>query len=162
MNLIRLTSAFQPVFRARLLRIVVLVMIIAPGSALAQDCDAIVLPFLNNDVQRLNQYPAHKMAYRCAFSQFSFEVADDVASGAPLHEISEVVDRFTGSNIPSDIKIDLNTLSYYQYDFNRFQGLHAEGPIYFHTPSSEHPYLVLVSFREAAERATKKMAQLGY
>lgn len=127
------------------------------GPLSAQDCDAIVLPKVNNDVQRLHAYPADKIAYYCTFSQSSFEVADAVAPNAPVHEISEVVDRFTGNPIPNEVHIDLNTLSYYQYDFNRFQGMHAGQTIYFHTPSSEHPYLVLVSYMEAERRTLAKM-----
>lgn len=127
------------------------------GSLSAQDCNAIVLPLVNNDVQRLNQYPSDKLAYRCAFSQCSFEVADVLDETAPLHEISEVKDIFTGEFLSPSVQIDLNVLSYYRYDFNRFQVIHADEPVYFRTAGSDHPYLVLVPKMLADQRAQEKI-----
>ncbi len=135
--------------------------ICSAGSLSAQDCDAIVLPKFKNDLQRFNQYPADKVLYYCAFSQFSFEVSDTLQAGVPVHDINEVRDLFTGEPMDRDVQIDLNVLSYYRYDFNRFQSIHAEGPIYFRTAGSEHSYLVLVPMRLAQQRAVDKMSQMG-
>ena len=131
------------------------------GTLFAQDCNVIVLPLVNNDVQRLNQYPSDKLAYRCAFSQCSFEVADELDENAPLHEISEVVDVFTGEHLSDDMDIDLNVLSYYRYDFSRFQVMHADEPVYFRTAGSAHPYLVLVPKMLADQRAMEKINNLS-
>lgn len=136
--------------------IFVFLLVATVGSLSAQDCNAIVLPLVNNDVQRLHQYPSDKLAYRCAFSQCSFEVADVLDETAPLHDISEVKDVFTGEYLASDVQIDLNLLSYYRYDFNRFQVLHADEPVYFRTAGSEHSYLVLVPKVLADQRAMEK------
>lgn len=136
--------------------------ILSAGTLSAQDCDAIVLPMFKNDVQRFNRYPVEKVAYYCAFSQFSFEVTDTLDENAPLHDISEVYDIFTGEHLAADVQIDLNVLSYYRYNFNGFQGMHAEGPIYFRTVGSEHAYLVLVPIRIAQKQAVDKMSQMEY
>lgn len=127
------------------------------GNLSAQDCNAIVLPLVNNDASRLAHYPADKLAYRCAFSQLSFEVTDILAEGAAVHDISEVKDVLTGVMLDRNVQIDLSVLSYYRYDFNRFQGMHADEYVYFHTPGSEHRYLVLVPRYLAQERAQEKM-----
>jgi len=131
------------------------------GTLSAQNCEAIVLPMLNNDANQLAMFPADKIAFHCAFSYYSFQVSDTLASAAPLHDISEVKDLLTGEQVSSDVNIDLDVLSYYRYDFNRFQIMHPEVPIYFHTRSSSHPYLVLVPVRVAEQRAQEKMDQ-GY
>ena len=136
--------------------------IYSAGSLSAQDCEAIVLPMVNNDAALLARYPADKIAYYCAFSQFSFEVADSLPTGAPVHEINEVQDVLTKVFLDKDVRIDLTALSYYRYDFSRFQGMHAQATVYFHTPGSEHAYLVLVPYSDAQIRAQEKLIQQSY
>lgn len=117
-------------------------------SLRAQNCDKIMLPYFGYDELRLQSYPDEKLAERCAYAHLSFTVADTLPQGAAVHDISEVLDKFTGEAIPQDIVINLDELSYFQYDFQRFRGLHYQQTVYFRTPGSEHPYLVLRSFRE--------------
>lgn len=139
-----------------------LMLVSSVGTLSAQNCEAIVLPFLDNDASRLVDYPAEKLAWRCAFSRHSFSLADTVPAAAPLHDISEVTDRFTGNPFPSDLAVNLDELSYYRYDFNRFQGLHPDLPVYFRTPASDRPYLVLVPIREAIRKAQEQTSGIGY
>lgn len=146
----------------KLLCFLAILFFCAGGTLSAQDCEAIVLPMMKNDASRLAQYPSDKIAYHCTFSQLSFEVSDTLPAGVPVYEINEVRDVFTGVSMDKNVKVDLNTLSYYQYDFNRFQGMHANEYIYFHTVGSEHLYLVLVPLTEVQRLTVEKMKQLGY
>lgn len=131
------------------------------SMAVAQNCEAIVLPLYNNDIQRLNQVPADKIEYRCVFSHFSFDVADELPSGVTALAISQVRDNYTGQFMTDDVQIDLNVLSYYQYDFSRFQILYPQQEIYFSTPASEHPYLVLHELSDVGYRTSVYMDSKG-
>lgn len=117
----------------------------------AQDCEVIMLPYFGNNVQKLQSYPAEKLAIRCAFARFSFTVADELGDEAYLYDISEVKNRFSGENLPADYKVNLDSLSYYGYNFDWFQGQHPYQTVYFRTPGSEHRYLVLRSMTATSQ-----------
>lgn len=119
----------------------------------AQDCEAIMLPYFNNDIQRLRAYPEPKLAVRCAMARLSFDVADSLPANAPLHSITEVHNRFTDEPLSESFVVDLNTLSYHGFNFDHFRGLHPDQTVYFSTPASDHPYLILRSFNDAAALA---------
>lgn len=124
----------------------------AMSTVSAQDCRAILLPYFNNDEARLNQYPADKQEVRCLYSTLQFDVADEVPIEAVELPITAVVDRFSDASLPSDFIVDLTTLSYYRYNFNHFQGVYPDQEIYFSTPASAHPYLVLHKLSDVVAR----------
>lgn len=125
-------------------------MLLAMAGAKAQDCEALVLPFFGGNAERMAQYPAEKLAYRCQYARNAFYVSDTVPAGVQVIEISEVKEKLTGKNLPANIRIDLATFSYYAYDFIDFQTRYpkCDVTLCFHTPGSEHPYLVLRSIDE--------------
>lgn len=125
-----------------------MVFLLSAMALKAQDCHKIMLPYFGYDENQMYSYPEEKLAYRCAFSRFSFYEADQVPEGAAVHDISEVTDRFTGEALSQQVSIDINVLSYYQYNFAQFRGLHYQQTVCFRTPGSAHPYLVLRSFRD--------------
>lgn len=125
------------------------------AEVFAQNCEEIVLPFFGNDTSRMESYPRMKLDYRCHFSKEAFYESDTIPAGAYLHQISEVVDVFTGQHLPADYVVDLEHLSYYRYSFHSMQVQFNETNkvLCFQTPSSAKPYLIVRSIQEIGERA---------
>lgn len=119
------------------------------------NCETLVLPYFHYDTAQMATYPAAKMAYRCAYAQAAFYESDTIPTGAILHDISEVREAYGTNYLPQTFVVDLNTLSYYAYNFKSFQLQFTECDkvICFSTPSSTHPYLVMRSLVEMGQRA---------
>ena len=131
-------------------------MLLAGASGLrAQNCETLVLPYFGYDSVRMAAYPEAKMIYRCAYAQAAFYESDTVPTGAIMHNISEVREMYGTATLPQDFVVDLNTLSYYAYNFKEFQlqFMECDKIICFSTPSSTHPYLVMRSIVEMGQRA---------
>jgi hypothetical protein len=139
-----------------------LLLFAAIGSLKAQDCEALVLPYFNNNVQQMAQYPAEKFEWRCAYAYAAFYESDTIPSGiSVVHNISEVRSIFTGDYLPASYVVDLNTLSIYAYNFRSLQTDPNSGyeRVCFSTPSSSHPYLVLRSMQEEFDYAHQLMEE---
>ena len=138
----------------RLILVAAAIMAIGVSGLRAQDCNAIMLPFFNGDAERLAAYPAEKLEWRCQYARNAFYWSDTVPEGAVVKSITEVVNRQTGIRMTADVQINLNTLSYYAYNFNDIQLIYPKPnvTICFSTPGSEHPYLVLRSIDETYYR----------
>lgn len=126
----------------------------------AQNCEALLLPYFGNDAARMEAYQSQvpdKFAWRCAYVRSAFYESDTIPAGAEQHSLSEVADMVSGSRLSSSLVVDLGTLSYYAYNFRQLQLQYPTGAtvIYFPTPSSAHPYLVLRSLDQINELATK-------
>lgn len=129
-------------------------MLLAVAGVRAQDCESIVLPLFGGDADRLADYPAEKLQWRCSYARNAFYVSDTVPPIAYMHSITEVKDIVTGESLPENFAVDLTTLSYYAYTFKQLQ-LTYRSPqtvICFATPGSAHPYLVLRSLSETYDR----------
>ena len=130
--------------------VIIAALFMAAIGANAQDCEAIMLPYFRGNVQNMENYrdwAPEKFDYRCIYAQAAFYVSDTVPAGMEVFSIKDVRDKITGAALPGDFVVDLNTLSYYAYNFGDFQvrkNSIMEGAC-FSTPSSEHPYLVLRS-----------------
>lgn len=126
----------------------------------AQDCDAIMLPYFNNNKSQMENYKneaREKFDCRCTFAITAFSEEDVLPEGVKVYDISDVKDRFTGAHLPSDFVVDLRTLSYYGYNFSSFHDpddIMAE--VYFRTPGSAHPYLKLHSSAEMNQVASRQ------
>ena len=129
-------------------------LLVAALSLNAQDCETFMLPFFQGDAARLAEYPAPKLDWRCRYAHNAFYESDVVPEGAQVISISEVTDKTTGKKLTDDFQVDLNTLCYYGYDFQRLQLRYPHGDvtICFPTPASKHPYLVLRSLDETYDR----------
>lgn len=116
----------------------------------AQNCETIMLPYFNGDVNAMNEYPDEKFEWRCEFARAAFYVSDAIPAGAEVYSITSVVSKEDGLSLPQDYQVDLTTLSYYAYNFKELQVQYPKGnvTICFSTPASEHPYLVLRSIDE--------------
>lgn len=131
--------------------IFVIAFVLAAMSAGAQNCDAIVLPMFGNDAQRMAEYPADKLLWFCLESQASFYESDTLPAGAVVYSITEVKELYGAkNNLPANYVVNLETLSFYAYNFEQFYFLYPEGntTICFSTPSSAHNYLVLRSVND--------------
>lgn len=116
----------------------------------AQNCEAIVLPFFGGDTEKLANYPAPKLQWRCDYSHNAFYVSDVVPEGAEVRQLSELTEKTTNQKLTEDFVVNLETLSYYAYNFQQLQLQYPKGDvtICFPTPKSEHAYLVLRSLDE--------------
>lgn len=138
--------------------IAVAAMLMVFGGLKAQDCDAIMLPFFKGDMQRMEEYKAvapEKFEYRCMISQSMMDVSDTIPQGALTFNINELTDILTGEKLPADFVVDINTISYYQYNFREFLAQlpsHREGMVCFSAPASEHPYLIIFANQDIKGR----------
>lgn len=142
-------------------RIVIVVALVMCAMGLkAQDCDAIMLSYFKGNVEQMELYKSRapeKFAYRCAFSSAAFMESDTIPAGVTVYNISEVKEMATGKQLSQNFVVDLNTLSYYAYNFSEFQMRHkmTGGVVCFSTPKSAHPYLVIRSIHEMGQIANK-------
>lgn len=146
------TSRKTPKKVKKMKRIVVLLALLA-ASAIglrAQNCEAIVLPMFNGDRAKMASCPVEKVDYHCRYSRNAFYLSDTVPEWAEMRSLSELKNKQTGKNLTEDFVVDLETLSYYAYNFSDLQCQYRETDIIicFPTPKSEHPYLVLRSVKE--------------
>lgn len=120
----------------------------ASAAVNAQDCDRILLSFFGGDVQKLQDYPAYKKAYRCAESYLSFYTADQAPEGVLVLDISAVKNVVTGEALTNDFVVDLESLSIYDYNFRELRYNNDNYALCFRTPASDKPFLVLRSYAE--------------
>lgn len=116
------------------------------SGAFAQDCEYILLPKFGNDYLKLVTYPTSKLDYFCRLSSNSLFVTDEVPQGATVYDITVLKDVQTGQNLPSNFRVNLDSLSLYAYDFARYRVVNESESVYFRTPGSEHQYLGLRSY----------------
>lgn len=111
----------------------------------AQNCNALVLPYFGGDTARMAQYPESKLDWYCLFAQSAFYESDTIPAGAEVHSLSEVLDKASLQPMSAQYVVNLSTLSYFAYNFEALQQEYRSGTkvVYFPTPYSTHPYLVL-------------------
>ena len=118
----------------------------------AQDCEAIVAPYLRlGNIDRA-EYPQPKFEWRCNFSHNTFFVTDQITEGATVFSISALRNLITDKTLPSNYSVNLETFSYWAYNFMDFQSQDYHRTIYFETPGSEHRYLGVRCWDEAYDR----------
>ena len=129
--------------------IVMLVLAVAmSANAQTRDCRQIVLPHVAYNQAVLDAMPQEKVSWYCRFSANAFFEADTLPTGAAVYDISALTSVQSGNTLSQSFVVDLETLSYYAYNFWDFQGLNPEQTVYFRTPSSRHPYLGVYSVQE--------------
>ena len=112
-------------------------------------CRDVVLPMVGGNEARVDSYPLEKLEWHCMFSRNSMYVANTMPADAFVYNISEVRDLATGKALPADYVVNLDSMSFYAFNFNEFRHRHYHSHIYFRTPSSPHAYLVLRTYDEA-------------
>lgn len=123
------------------------------GTAMAQDCEAIVGPFFTLNGIDPDNYPTDKYAYRCLFSQNSFFLTDQAPEGSTIYNLSELTDLLTGLKVPENFVINLDNFSIYRYDFREFQRYDHHRTVYFRLGrNNQYHYLAVRSYDEASRR----------
>lgn len=130
------------------LLIIASLIILGSTQMNAQDCKQIVLPHFNYNTALLDVCPDVKIEQMCQFSRNAFYWADSVPEGAMVFELGQLTFKRDGSHLSNNEVIDLNTLSYYAYDFEVFQAKDERHTIYFATPGSKGRYLAVRSHYE--------------
>lgn len=125
------------------------------GHTKAQNCEAIVEPYLTLHGYTAETYPEDKAEYRCLFSQASFFLTKDLPHGVTVFMITELTDLITGQKVTNDLTVDLNTFSYYRYNFFDFQRQDFDRTIYFQIGQGrDRVFLGVRCYNEAWRRAT--------
>lgn len=119
----------------------------------AQDCDAIVGPYLTIRGLDSTSYPIEKIEYFCRVSQNAFYLTNEVPEDAVVYNLRDLTNRITGQKISRDFVVDLNTLSLWEYNFLQFQVEHKNVTIYFRLgPKNTARFLAVRNYGEALDR----------
>lgn len=132
--------------------VLIAALMLSAAGVKAQDCEALILPYFGNNRAVMDRYPADKQDYYCMMARAAFYVSDTVPAGAEVVNFSEVQPYRGSAPLPANYVVDLNTLSYFAYNFEMFQKRNGfETTVCFSTPSSTHPYLVMRSYSDMME-----------
>lgn len=115
----------------------------------AQNCYEICLSYFRGDTVAYNACPQAKLDEICDQNRHFFFVTDEVGEGALVFDISEISSTITGLHPNINMVIDLNTFSYYAWNFYDFQKQDFYHTIYFRTPGSSHRYLAVRDINDA-------------
>ena len=134
--------------------IIATVLLVTAFGLKAQNCEALVLPHFNNNADVMHSVDVAKLDIICQYARNAFYESDTIPTGAQVLPITNVKDKNNMVPMSANIIVDLNTLSYYQYNFVDLQMQYQDQwtIICFPTPASSHPYLVLRSLNEMYDR----------
>ncbi len=118
------------------------------GKLQAQDCEYIVSGKFNFNTAKVSLFSPAKLDYYCRYSRNSFYVTNEVPAGAAVMNISVLKNIHTQEYLTMDYVVNLDSLSYYAYDFPRYQPMEFGQTLYFRTPNSEYQYLALRSYKD--------------
>lgn len=118
-----------------------------------RDCRAILYPLYVLEGVDSTTLPADKAEYYCNFSRCAFFITNEVPSDAIVNNITELTDRVTGKKVPNGFVADLNTISYWGYDYYTFRPRNYEKPIYFRMGRGNNvKYLGVRAYKETVSR----------
>ncbi|MBQ6068936.1 MAG: hypothetical protein IJK84_05480 [Bacteroidales bacterium] len=119
----------------------------------AQDCRSIVRPMYILEGMDSTTYPVEKEEIYCIISHNAFFITQEVPEGAIVNDIGDLTDLITGQKLPKDYVADLNTISYYRYNFDKFRGKDFKQTVYFRMgKKGDIKYLGVRSYPEAMAR----------
>ena len=133
-------------------------LMLAFAGLQAQDCEALILPKFQNNREYMERCPTDKQMYYCYVARSAFYESDTIPAGAVVKEIGEVREMWGQGYLPKDYVVNLNTLSYFGYNFEwlQLESRDSWTVLCFRTPASAHPYLVLRSYGEQREMADRQ------
>lgn len=126
----------------------IMVMMALAGKLQAQDCEYIVGCKYGHNAAAMSLLSPAKLDYYCRLSRNSMYVTNEVPSGARVIAISELKNVRTKEHLPMDFVVNMDSMSFYAYNFNDFQAMERNETVYFSTPNSEYPYLALRSYKD--------------
>lgn len=118
------------------------------GHLNAQDCRELLSAYFTANNIDPDDYPMEKMEWRCRYSHNAFYLTDKIPNDAIIHDITELSHVVTGEHPKKDFVVDLNQLSYYDYDFLQFQHQNYEHTIYFRLHKGPKRYLAVRKLSE--------------
>ena len=122
------------------------------GNLNAQNCSEIVRPYLLRNNIDSSEYPAGKAEWRCNYSRNAFYMTDKIPSDAFVYDFTELTSWLTGQHPNTNIVVELEHLSYWEYNFEQFQHQHFYNTIYFRLQNSSKKYLAVRNINEIYER----------
>ena len=122
------------------------------GNLSAQDCNEIVRPyFLINQIDS-NEYPEGKFEWRCQYSRNAFYMVDKIPENAIVYDFTELTNLVTKQHPSADYIVDLDHLSYWEFNFSEFQFQHYDYTLYFRLRNSPKKYLAVRTRIETQDR----------
>lgn len=115
------------------------------GNLKAQNCEKILRPYFILNGYNAEEYPQEKADWRCAFSYSAFYLCDKVPNDATVYSFTELTNKLTKQHPSANYTIDLETLSYYEFNFEVFQKDDMGGTVYFRI-NGPKKYLALRSY----------------
>ncbi|MBP5644768.1 MAG: hypothetical protein J6W95_02440 [Bacteroidales bacterium] len=132
--------------------VTVLLLGTAANAQNNRDCNAILRDYFAVSGHNPETYPPDKAEYRCQFSANSFYLTDDAPDGYIIFQFAELTNLLTGAHPAPVTTLDLNTFSYYTYNFDHFQGLDPRRTIYFDLDGNGRHFLAVRRYEEALDR----------
>ena len=132
--------------------VTVLLLGTAANAQNNRDCNAILRDYFAVSGHNPETYPPDKAEYRCQFSANSFYLTDDAPDGYIIFQFTELTNLLTGAHPAPVTTLDLNTFSYYTYNFDHFQGLDPRRTIYFDLDGNGRHFLAVRRYEEALDR----------
>lgn len=117
-----------------------------------RDCAAIVRDYLITHGYDSDTYPADKAEFRCQFSSNAFYLTDDAPDGYFIFQFTDLTNLITGEHPAPVSTLDLNTFSYYTYDFNNFHHYDFKRTIYFDLDGRGRHFLAMRPYEEILDR----------
>ena len=117
-----------------------------------RDCASIVRDYFLVSGNDPNIYPPDKAEYRCQFSANSFFLTNDAPDGSFIFQFTELTNLITKEHAQPVSSIDLNTFSYYTYNFLDFQAKDYHRTIYFDLDGNGRHYLAVRPYDEVMDR----------
>ena len=127
---------------------VLLLGVTANAQSTQRDCNAILQDYFAVSKNNPDTYPADKAEWRCKFSANAFYLTNDVPNGSTTFLFSQLTNLVTGVHPSDSTVIDLNTFSFYTYNFHDFQAKDYYRTIYFELKGGPYRYLAVRSWGE--------------
>lgn len=134
---------------------VVLLLGVAANAQNQRDCSAILRDYFAVSGHNPDTYPPDKAENRCNFSCNAFYLTDDAPDGYTIFQFTALTNRLTGAHPEPVTTLDLNTFSYYTYNFIDFQALDYHRTIYFDLDGNGRHFLAVRTYDETMDRTNE-------
>lgn len=130
----------------------VLLLGVAANAQSQRDCTAILRDYFAVSGHNPDTYPPDKAEYYCDFSFNAFYLTAEVPEGFTIFQFTELTNQLTGTHPAPVTTLDLNTFSYYTYNFHDFQVQDFHRTIYFALSGNDHLFLAVRPYEEIFDR----------